>query len=80
MIVIVGGLRYRNISYKRLFIGGISHNIHIFYIHFYISAFMDVVILMFLFFSEDLDNDIDEIVQEFESKSQREILHSVLFY
>lgn len=30
--------------------------------------------------SEDLDNDIDELLQEFESKAQRPILHTVQFY
>jgi len=30
--------------------------------------------------ADDLDNDIEDILQEFEGKSQREILHTVLFY
>ena len=30
--------------------------------------------------SEDLDNEIDEILQDFEIKCKRPILHSVLFY
>lgn len=30
--------------------------------------------------SEDLDNDIDELLHEFESKFSRTILHTVLFY
>lgn len=30
--------------------------------------------------SEDLDNEIDELLHEFESKHQRPILHSVHFY
>lgn len=30
--------------------------------------------------SEDLDNDIDEILHDFESKSSRGIFHSVMFY
>ena len=30
--------------------------------------------------SDDLDNDIEDILQDFESKSSREILHTVLFY
>lgn len=30
--------------------------------------------------SEDLDNDIDELLQEFETKAQRPILHTVQFY
>ena len=31
-------------------------------------------------FSDDLDNDIDDIIQEFEGKCEREVLHTVLFY
>ena len=39
----------------------------------------------FLFFfqltsSEDLDNDIDELLHDFETKCQRPLLHCVLFY
>jgi len=30
--------------------------------------------------SEDLDDDIDDILQEFENKCNREVLHTVLFY
>ena len=30
--------------------------------------------------SEDLDDDIDDILQEFETKADREVLHTVLFY
>lgn len=30
--------------------------------------------------SEDLDNDIDELLHEYEAKCQRPILHCVLFY
>lgn len=30
--------------------------------------------------SEDLDNDIDELLQEFESDKNRPILHTVQFY
>lgn len=30
--------------------------------------------------SSDLDNDIDELLHEFESKNQRPVLHSVHFY
>uniref|UniRef100_H2Z5Z3 RNA polymerase II subunit A C-terminal domain phosphatase SSU72 n=1 Tax=Ciona savignyi TaxID=51511 RepID=H2Z5Z3_CIOSA len=30
--------------------------------------------------TEDLDNDIDELLQEFEEKSKRRIIHSVHFY
>lgn len=30
--------------------------------------------------STDLDNDIDELIQEFEERRKRVILHSVLFY
>ena len=31
-------------------------------------------------FSDDLDNDIEDIIQEFEGKCEREVLHTVLFY
>lgn len=30
--------------------------------------------------TEDLDNDIDEILHNFEEKNKREILHSIVFY
>lgn len=30
--------------------------------------------------SDDLDNDIDELLHDFESKCQRSVLHCVLFY
>lgn len=30
--------------------------------------------------SNDIDNDIDEMIQEFEERRNRVILHSVLFY
>ena len=33
-----------------------------------------------LYFSDDLDNDIDDIIQEFEGRADREVLHTVLFY
>jgi len=45
-----------------------------------IGAFLLCDLANLLTTSDDLDNDIDEIIQEFESKCQREILHSVLFY
>jgi len=30
--------------------------------------------------TDDIDNDIEDILQEFEGKSSREILHTILFY
>lgn len=30
--------------------------------------------------TDDLDNDVDELLQEFEAKCQRPILHTVAFY
>lgn len=30
--------------------------------------------------SEDMDNEIDEILQDYESKIKRQILHSIAFY
>ena len=44
----------------------------------------DMVIFLFLFVqlsnSDDLDNDIDELLQDFEAKGHRAVLHCVLFY
>ena len=37
-------------------------------------------ILLLIFFSDDLDNDIDDIIQDFEGNCEREVLHTVLFY
>jgi len=45
-----------------------------------IGAFLLCDLASLLSSSEDLDNDIEEIIQEFESKAERELLHSVLFY
>ena len=33
-----------------------------------------------IFSSDDLDNDIDDIIQDFEGNCEREVLHTVLFY
>lgn len=30
--------------------------------------------------SEDLDNDLDELLHEFESQANKPVLHSVMFY
>lgn len=30
--------------------------------------------------SDDIDNEIDELVQEFESRCKKQILHTVVFY
>lgn len=45
-----------------------------------IGAFMICDLVSMLNESEDLDNDIDEILQEFEPRVQRTILHTVNFY
>nr|CAG4645138.1 EOG090X0E4R [Leptodora kindtii] len=45
-----------------------------------IGAFLICELVSQLASSEDLDNDIDEILQEFEPKCQRPVLHCVLFY
>lgn len=45
-----------------------------------IGAFLICELLTVMSQSEDLDNDIDEIIQEFESKTERTILHTVQFY
>lgn len=45
-----------------------------------IGAFLLCELAQHVHSSDDLDNDIDDILQEFESKCEREILHTVLFY
>lgn len=45
-----------------------------------IGAFLLCDLLSQMAQSEDLDNEIDELLHEFESKHQRPILHSVHFY
>jgi len=45
-----------------------------------IGAFLLCDLAQELAISEDLDNDIEEIIQDFESKCQREVLHTILFY
>ncbi|ESO84301.1 hypothetical protein LOTGIDRAFT_236282 [Lottia gigantea] len=45
-----------------------------------IGAFMICELVAMLAISDDLDNDVDEIVQEFESQTKRTILHTVAFY
>ncbi|KAH9499368.1 RNA polymerase II subunit A C-terminal domain phosphatase [Bulinus truncatus] len=45
-----------------------------------IGAFMICELVTMLFASEDLDNEIDEILQEFEHKVNRPVLHTVQFY
>jgi len=45
-----------------------------------IGAFMICELAMLLAMAEDLDNDIDELLHEFESRCKRHILHCVQFY
>eukprot|EP00088_Acartia_fossae_P068679 TRINITY_DN8759_c0_g1_i1.p1 TRINITY_DN8759_c0_g1~~TRINITY_DN8759_c0_g1_i1.p1 ORF type:complete len:210 (-),score=28.52 TRINITY_DN8759_c0_g1_i1:265-840(-) len=45
-----------------------------------IGAFLLCDLVQELSASEDLDNDMEEIIQEFETKCDREVFHSVLFY
>lgn len=45
-----------------------------------IGAFMICDLCTLMSQSDDLDNDIDELLQEFESRCQRTILHTLLFY
>ncbi|UYV81916.1 SSU72 [Cordylochernes scorpioides] len=45
-----------------------------------IGAFLFCELAQLLSTCEDLDNEIDDILQEFETKSQRPILHTVQFY
>ena len=45
-----------------------------------IGAFLFHELVQMFTESLDLDNEIDELLQEFEMKCKRPILHSVLFY
>lgn len=44
-----------------------------------IGSFLILDLVNMLSASSDLDNDIDEILQEFESKTERTVLHTVFF-
>ncbi|KAG8231862.1 hypothetical protein J437_LFUL011767 [Ladona fulva] len=45
-----------------------------------IGAFLICELVTLMAESDDLDNDVDELLQEFEAKCQRTVLHCVLFY
>lgn len=45
-----------------------------------IGAFMICELITRLYSADDLDNDIDEILQDFEHKVNRSILHTAIFY
>nr|CAG4638071.1 EOG090X0E4R [Chydorus sphaericus] len=45
-----------------------------------IGAFLICELVALLANSDDLDNDIDELLQDFEAKCSRPVLHCVLFY
>ncbi|GFN96095.1 RNA polymerase ii subunit a c-terminal domain phosphatase ssu72 [Plakobranchus ocellatus] len=45
-----------------------------------IGAFMICELVTMLCVSEDLDNEVDEILQRFESKVNRPVLHTIQFY
>lgn len=45
-----------------------------------IGAFLLCELAQLLTNSDDLDNDIDDIIQEFEGRCEREVLHTVMFY
>nr|SVE90161.1 EOG090X0E4R [Daphnia sinensis]SVE91416.1 EOG090X0E4R [Daphnia sinensis] len=45
-----------------------------------IGAFLMCDLVAMMANSDDLDNDIDEMLQDFEAKCQRPILHCLLFY
>ncbi|RUS76309.1 hypothetical protein EGW08_015933 [Elysia chlorotica] len=45
-----------------------------------IGAFMICELVTMLSVSDDLDNEVDEILQKFESKVKRQVLHTVQFY
>lgn len=44
-----------------------------------IGAFLICELAQMMAQSDDLDNDIDELLQEFESKNERTILHTIAF-
>ncbi|XP_005185584.1 RNA polymerase II subunit A C-terminal domain phosphatase SSU72 [Musca domestica] len=44
------------------------------------GAFLITDMITMMSKSSDLDNDIDELLQEFESRRNKTVLHSVLFY
>lgn len=44
-----------------------------------IGAFLLFEMAQLMSQSEDLDNDIDELLQEFETKAERPILHTIAF-
>ena len=45
-----------------------------------IGAFLMCELMQILADSSDLDDDIDELLQNFESKCNRQILHTIVFY
>jgi RNA polymerase II subunit A C-terminal domain phosphatase SSU72 len=45
-----------------------------------LGAFMLLEFAQKLQNTEDLDNEIDELIQEFEAKIQRTVLHTIAFY
>ena len=45
-----------------------------------IGAFLMYELLQILMESSDIDNDIDEMLQDFEAKCNRPIFHTVVFY
>ena len=45
-----------------------------------IGAFLFHELVQLLTQSPDIDNDIEDILQDFETKCKRQILHSILFY
>nr|CAG4651350.1 EOG090X0E4R [Simocephalus serrulatus]SVE94513.1 EOG090X0E4R [Simocephalus serrulatus] len=45
-----------------------------------IGAFLMCELVSMMANSDDLDNDIDELLQDFEAKCQRPVLHCLLFY
>lgn len=45
-----------------------------------LGAFLASELMSMFIKCEDLDNDIDEIMQEFEEKCNKPVLHTILFY
>lgn len=45
-----------------------------------VGSFMILELMKMISDGEDLDDDIDEVLQEFEGRAKRSILHTVIFY
>lgn len=58
----------------------------LFYVVLAVDSCSGMILILFVFIcfqlysSDDLDNEVDEILQDFEHKVNRTILHTALFY